>query len=750
MISKVEHEIEGKIFSIEAGKVAKQADGAVIVRYADTMVLVTAVAEKEPREGADFFPLVVDYIEMTYAAGKIPGGFYKREGRPNEKEVLTSRFIDRPIRPLFPKGFICDTQIIATVLSVDLENEPDILAITGASAALTISDIPWNGPVAGVRVGRVDGKFVINPTYRQLDESDLNIIVVGTKDAVVMVEGGGLEVPEEVLSDAIMFGHEALQPLIQIQEELQKTCGKPKRGFTPKEIDKELLELVEGRYSQRLSDALRIKEKKRRKEEVEKIYEEALNELSQNEELSGREEEIFSCISELEKTIMRKRVLEEGIRIDGRNPDEIREISIEVSCLPRTHGSALFTRGETQALVTTTLGTSADELRIDTITQDMFKSFFLQYKFPPYCTGEVKMLRAPSRREIGHGALAERALSAVLPPEEEFPYTIRVVSEILESNGSSSMATVCGGSLSLMDAGVPVRAAVAGIAMGLIKEEDKVVILSDILGDEDHMGDMDFKVAGTRKGITAFQMDVKISGITREILDKALQQAKKGRMYILDLMDRVISGPRPEISPYAPRVISLKINPEKIKDLIGPGGKMIKSIIAETGVKIEVEDDGTVHVYSTDGESAQKAVDKIKLITQEAEVGQFYMGKVRKVMDFGALVEILPGTDGLIHISHLSNKRVRSARDVLKEGDEVYVKVIDIDPGGRIRLSRKDALPFDPRSPEEIPFPEDLPHSRFQQRQPKGYSGQKTGTRGHGHGHHEKIMKGKKQNPPRK
>ncbi|MBW2149277.1 MAG: polyribonucleotide nucleotidyltransferase [Deltaproteobacteria bacterium] len=691
MRKRVEIEIAERIFSIETGRMARQADGAVLVQYGDTIVLVTAVAEKVPREGRDFFPLVVDYQEMTYAAGKIPGGFFKREGRPNEKEILTSRFIDRPIRPLFPKGYMCETQIIGTVLSVDQENDPDILAITGTSAALSLSDIPWSGPIGGVRVGRVDSRFICNPTYSQLKDSDINLIVVGSRDAIVMVEGGGLETPEPVLADAIMFGHQALQQILDIQDQLTAAAGKPKRAFDPPTVDAELERRLRELCENDVQIALTISDKRERSNRIQEIFDGTMERLG--EEFSGREMEVTDSFDKIVKTLMRSAIVHEKRRIDGRGPKDIRSIDIQVNHLPRTHGSALFTRGETQAMVVTTLGTTADEQRVDTLTEDTTKSFMLHYKFPPFCVGEVKMLRSPSRREIGHGALAERALAAVLPPEEDFPYTLRVVSEILESNGSSSMATVCGGSLALMDAGVPVRSAVAGIAMGLIKEGEKVVILSDILGDEDHLGDMDFKVAGTSNGVTAFQMDVKITGITREILEQALEQAREGRMYILDQMNKVLERPRSELSVYAPRILSMQINPDRIRDLIGPAGKVIRGIVSETGVKIEVEDDGRVNIFSSDAEAAQKAVEFVKALTAEAQVGDIYHGKVKKIVDFGAFVEILPGIEGLIHISHLDHRRVQRVSDVLNEGDEVDVKVLDIDPAGKIRLSRKELLP---------------------------------------------------------
>jgi polyribonucleotide nucleotidyltransferase len=681
----------GKELSIEIGRMAKQADGAVVVRYGDSMVLVTAVASSATRPGVDFMPLTVDYLEKTSAAGKIPGGYFKREGRLTEVEVLTSRLIDRPCRPLFPKGWRFDTQVIATVLSTDRENLTDVLAMTGASAALHLSDLPWAGPFAGVRVGRIGGEFVVNPTAAQTDASELDLVVAASRDAIVMVEGGAQQVPEDVIVDALMFAHKAAQPLIDLQEKLRAAVGKPKREFTPPAIDPALegrvMELAKGK----IESAMAIREKLERYAALDKAAAETLEALKA--EFPERDAEVKEAFDKAKKKNLRELVLDTGRRIDGRTTDEIRPITCEVSLLPRTHGSALFTRGETQALVTTTLGTKQDAQHIEGLGEDFEKTFMLHYNFPPFSTGETKPLRGASRRETGHGHLAERALSVVLPDEQSFPYTIRVVSEILESNGSSSMASVCGGALSLMDAGVPLKTPVAGIAMGLIKEGDRVAVLSDILGDEDHLGDMDFKICGSRTGVTAVQMDIKIQGLTRQILEQALQQAQRGRFHILGKMAEALAAPREELNKYAPRIFTLSVKPDKIRDIIGPGGKTIRGITAQTGVAIDVEDDGTVHIASPDGMLAQKAIDIIKGLTAEAEVGEFYMGLVRRLADFGAFVEILPGTDGLVHISELDEKRVHQVSDICKEGDEMLVKVIGIDrASGKIRLSRREAL----------------------------------------------------------
>lgn len=690
MNKKVECNWGGRSISIETGKIAKQTNGAVTVQYGDSIVLVTAVASKEPREKVSFFPLTVDYQEMTYAAGKIPGGFFKREGRPNEREILTSRFIDRPLRPLFPDGFTHDVQIIATVLSADPENNPDILAIIGASAALEISNIPFNGPIAGVRVGRINDTFVINPSPEQLKNSTLEIIIAGTKEAVVMVEGEATMQPEAVISDAISFGHQSLMDIVNLQLELKSSVGKQKMEFAPLSIDENLRQDVINIAAEKIAQAIRIPQKLERYETLRQIEKSTVEALLAKYEES--ELEISTVLDDLQKKTIRELISKEKTRIGGRAYDQIRNISSEVSVLPRTHGSALFTRGETQVLASTTLGTTADEQRIDSVMQMGSKAFMLHYNFPPFSVGEVKFLRSPSRREIGHGTLAEKAIAKVLPKNDEFPYTIRIVSDVLESNGSSSMATVCGSVLSLMDAGVPIKAPVAGIALGLIKEGDDFIVLSDILGDEDHIGDMDFKVAGTRDGVTALQMDIKITGITPEILNKALAQARQGRLFILDKMAETIREPRASLSTWAPRIATIQLKTDKIGDVIGPGGKIIKNIIEQTGAKIEIDETGKVNIYSSSAESVQKAIDMIHNITQEAEVNKIYRGTVKRIMDFGAFVEIFPGTDGLVHISQLAEGRVKNVRDVLKEGDEVMVKVLEIDRQGKIKLSRKEAL----------------------------------------------------------
>lgn len=695
MFQVVEKQIGGKTLRLETGEMAKQAHGAVVVRYEDVVVLVTAVAAPAVREGIDFFPLTVDYREKFYAAGKIPGGFIKREGRPGEKEILTSRLIDRPLRPLFPKAYRNETQVIATVLSADQQNDPDILAMIGASAALTVSDIPFLGPVGAVRVGRIEGEFVINPTYNELEVSDLELVIAGTKSAIVMVEGGAKEVSEEVMFQALTFGHSVIQEIIDLQFDLQKLAGREKRTLEPVTLDTTLENQVRDRATPKIREAIVIPEKLARQQRLQEVFTEIVEALAEEEEEAAPL--IQKVYEDIEREELRRLALEEGVRADGRRLDEIRPISIRVGILPRTHGSALFTRGETQALVVTTLGTTADEQRMDDLEGKTSKTFMLHYNFPPFSVGEVSPLRGPGRREIGHGALAERSLLPVIPPSEEFPYTIRIVSDILESNGSSSMATVCGASLSMMDAGVPIRAPVAGIAMGLIKEGDRFAILSDILGVEDHLGDMDFKVAGTTQGITGFQMDVKINeGISNEIMWQALEQARVGRLMILEKMNEVLTHHRAELSIHAPRIITMRIHTDKIRDVIGPGGKMIRSIIEKTGVSIDISDDGLVSIASPDGQAAQKAINIIKEITAEAEIGKIYVGKVKKIVDFGAFVEILPGTEGLVHISQISDRRVRSVADELREGDEILVKVLDIDPQGRIKLSRKEALKESP------------------------------------------------------
>ena len=689
MKSKMKMEVGGRTLTVETGSLAKQADGAVIVEYGETVVLVTAVASDKKRPGVDFFPLTVNYQEMTYAAGRIPGGFFKREGRPTDRETLASRFIDRTIRPLFPKEFQNETQIIATVLSADQENDPAVLGMIGASTALVISDIPFIGPAGGVRVGRVDGSLICNPTTSELEQSDIDLIIAGNREGIAMVEGGAKVVTEEEMLEALLFGYENLIPTLEIQEQLGRLAARPKREVAADD-DGEWLERVRSHASESIMAAYRIQPKLERQSRLTEVFEETV------QELAGEDEEarahVVSAMKKVERAVVRGMMLEQNRRIDGRGFGDIRPITCDVGILPRTHGSALFTRGETQVLAVTTFGTGADEQKIESITGESYKTFILHYNFPPFCVGEVSMLRAPSRREIGHGALAERAILPVLPSNDEFPYTIRMVSEVLESNGSSSMATVCGASLSLMDAGVPVKAAVAGIAMGLVKEGERIETLSDILGDEDHLGDMDFKVAGTDKGITAFQMDVKIPGLSRDILERALRQARDGRLHILGKMKETIAKPRDEISVYAPRITTIEVKPDKIRDVIGPGGRNIRSIIEETGVKMDIEDSGLIKIASPNMEAVDEAIAMVKQLTQEIEVGGLYLGKVKRIMDFGAIVEIFPGVDGLVHISQVANERIRAVSDVLKEGEEVLVKVLEIEANGRIRLSRKAAL----------------------------------------------------------
>jgi len=677
--------------TIETGKYAMQAGGSVLVRMGDSAVLATACVSEHPREGIDFVPLVVDYLEKTFSAGKIPGGFFKREGRPTEKEVLVSRLTDRPIRPLLPKNFRNETQIIMTVLSMEPENSPAVMALVGASAALTISAAPFQGPIAAVRVVRIEGDLVINPSFDDLEKADINLIVAGSKEGIVMVEGGATEVPEDEVLDAIMYGWEQMQPLIEVQEKIAEEVGKPVISVEDAEVDGEIKGKVHSVASEGLRDAFSIPGKVERQKKIKEIWDEVLQAFPE-EEREEKEKEISKCFSQLEKEIVRGRILAGEQRIDGRGFSDVRDIWCETALLQRAHGSSVFTRGETQALVTATLGTSEDEQRIDALTGDTKKRFMLHYNFPPYSVGEVKFLRGPARREVGHGALAERAISSMLPPEEDFPYTVRVVSEILSSNGSSSMATVCGASLALMDAGVPIKSAVSGIAMGLVVEGDNTVILSDILGDEDHLGDMDFKVAGTHEGVTAIQMDIKVKRVSRDILSRALAQAHEGRLHILSKMNEVLASPRKELSPYAPRFVLLTINREKIGGVIGPGGKMIRSIIEETGVKIDIEDDGSVRIFGVEQEGVDRAIKIIEDLTQEAEVGRSYKGKVKKIVAFGAFVEIFPGTEGLLHISQIAHRRIKEVTDVLKEGDEVMVKVLEVDREGKIRLSRKDLI----------------------------------------------------------
>ena len=691
----------GRNFTLKTNYVAAQADGSILVYYGDTVVLVTAVSLKTAREGVDFLPLTVDYQEMTYAAGKIPGGFFKREGRLNEREILISRIIDRALRPLFPKGYFFETQLVASVLSVDKENDPDVAAMIAASAALEISDIPFKGPIACVRLGRINGEFVCNASPEKMKESEFSIFMVGRKVTpsksgkpydveLVMMEGEAKEVAENIIVDAIKFGLEAVRPAIDLQDKMRVEVGKEKRPVAEIVPDNELIARVSGEAMAGLKEGYSISRKLERYSKLGSVREKVIKSIGGDD--ANLRKKVAAIIEEIEQRILRDMIINEKKRIDGRSSTDIRPISSEVGVLPRAHGSAIFSRGETQALAALTLGTSSDEQRMDYIVGEERRSFLLHYNFPPYSVGEAKSLRSPGRREIGHGALARKALVPVLPSPEEFPYTIRIVSEILSSNGSSSMATVCGGILSLMDAGVPVKDVVAGIAMGLLKEGDNVVILSDILGDEDHAGDMDFKVCGTEKGITAMQMDIKIDGLTEDILRKALAQAKDGRIHIIGKIRETLAVPRADISLYAPRITTVKVKEDQVRTVIGSGGKNIRQIISETGVTINVEDDGTVTIASSDAEAAARAVAMVKWLTEEAEVGKIYRGTVKKILDFGAFVEILPGTDGLLHISQISKERVEKVTDVLHEGDEVMVKVLEVDKQGKIRLSRKDAL----------------------------------------------------------
>jgi polyribonucleotide nucleotidyltransferase len=687
----VEREFHGKKLRIESGRIAKQAGGSALVSYGESVVLVTACGGAE--KDVDFFPLTVDYIEKTYAAGKIPGGFFRREGKQSEKETLVSRLIDRPCRPLFPEGFHREVQVVATVLSADDENDTDVLAMCGASAALTISELPFEGPVSGVRVARINGKLIINPVRSALANADLNFIVAGTKDATTMVEGGAQEVPEAEVLEALFFAQEQLQVINDMQLELKKHIGKPTMEFTPKAYDEALYGRMVEFVTPLLKVAIKNKEKHARRDAVSlaknTLISEFVKEGDANAEVAAKL--VGKAFEDTHYNVVRDLALDEGVRLDGRDTKTVRPISIEVGWLPRTHGSALFTRGETQSIVVSTLGTEAEAQRIDNLLGEASKTFMLHYNFPPFSVGETKPMRGPGRREIGHGALAERAVRAVMPDIKEFPYVVRIVSEITESNGSSSMATVCGASLSLMDAGVPIKAPVAGVAMGLIKTGEKYAVLTDILGDEDHLGDMDFKVCGTEKGITALQMDIKIKGLSREIMDKAMVQARDGRLHILNEMAKAITKERSELSKYAPKIVTIKINPDKIRDIIGPGGKTIRSITESCGVKMEVQDDGTVSIASNDNQKVQNAIAIIESLTQEAVVGKLYRGVVKRLVDFGAFVEILPGTDGLVHVSQISDARVNNVRDVLSEGDEVWVKCLEIDRQGKIRLSMKEA-----------------------------------------------------------
>jgi polyribonucleotide nucleotidyltransferase len=714
-IEKIELEIGGKKLTIETGRVARQADGAVTVRLADTMILATCVCSKEKkkeREGQkpqDFLPLTVDYREKAYAAGKIPGGFFKREGRPSEKEVLSARLIDRPLRPLFPEGYFNEVQVMVMVLSSDQENDADILGIIGASQALLLSQIPFDQPIGAVRIGRIDQKRVVNPTFSELEESDINLVVAGTEESIIMVEGACQEISEDELLLALELGHQEIKKIIQVERELAQRCGQPKEKVEVVSPDPELLKLTEALTLDKIKEANHTTDKTARQKILDDLYQDTIQKLSErfarpttdDQTMVGQEKvwspeketEVFKILQEIERREMRRMMVETGRRIDGRDDKTVRPISCEIGVLPRTHGSALFTRGQTQCLAVTTLGTKMDEQRIDDLEGESTKSYMLHYNFPPFSVGESRPVRGPGRREIGHGALAERSIQSVIPKEEVFPYTVRIVSDILESNGSSSMATVCGSSLSLMDAGVPIKAPVAGIAMGLIKEHDNTVILTDILGVEDHFGDMDFKVAGTREGITAFQMDIKISGLELELIKRALVQAKDARLYILDVMEKTIAKPRPELSVYAPRIVILKIKVDKIGEVIGPGGKMIRSIIEKSGAKIDIEDDGTIFIATPDQKALEIAQDLIMKLIEEPEINKVYTGKVKRIMPFGAFVEILPGQEGLVHISELDSKRVQNVEDIVKMGDEIPVKVIGIDSDGKIKLSRKACLP---------------------------------------------------------
>jgi polyribonucleotide nucleotidyltransferase len=689
MTHSVHMEINGSPLSIETGKVAKQAEGAVVVRHGGTIVLATCVAARTATEGQDFFPLTVEYRERAYAGGRIPGGYFKREGRPAEHEILTSRLIDRPVRPLFPKGFRNEVQVICLTISADGQNEADVLAMNGASAALCLSGIPFDGPVGAVRVGLIEGKLVANPTVAQQQLSTLELVIAGTAEAVLMVEAGAKEVSEETMVEAIAFGHAECRRLAGLQKELVQRAGKSRWPFDPEAgRDRQLEARVATLVADRLGPALGIAEKQARAEALGKLFDEVMQALGDEAKRPAARE----AFEALEAAEVRRMIVDRGVRIDGRKVSEIRPITVDMAYLPRAHGSAIFTRGETQALVSSTLGTKSDEQKIELLEGETYRHFMLHYNFPSFSVGEVRRFGSPGRREIGHGALAERAVAAVLPAKEEFPYTIRIVSDILESNGSSSMATVCGASLALMDAGVPLKSHVAGIAMGLVKEGERYGILTDIMGTEDHYGDMDFKVAGTEKGVTALQMDIKIAGVSTEIMRAALAQAREARLFVLAKMREAIERPRPELSPYAPRFVTIKIRPEKIREIIGPGGKVVRGIQEQTGTKIDIEDDGRVTVFSPDAASVQRAIGMIQDITREVEVDRIYVGKVKKIVEFGAFVEVIPNTEGLLHISQIAESRIRSVQDVLSEGDEVAVKVIEVDSNGKMRLSRKMAL----------------------------------------------------------
>jgi polyribonucleotide nucleotidyltransferase len=690
MSQNMQIDINGQPFSIETGKVAKQADGSVVVRFGDTIVLATVVAAKTAKESQDFFPLTVEYRERAYAGGRIPGGYFKREGAPVKKEILTCRLIDRPIRPLFPDGFRNEVQVVCLVISGDPSNDPDVLAMNGASAALCLSGIPFAGPVGAVRVGLIDGQFVANPTTAQQDASQLELVVAGTEEGVLMVEAGAKEVSEDKMLEALAFGHEQCKRLARMQKELAAKAGKPRWAYDPTAgRDQELAARVRGLAAPKLAAALAVHEKHARADAVGRVFDEVWAALGVDDTKKGA---VRAAFEEAESAEVRKMIVERGLRVDGRRVDEIRPISIEIGYLPRAHGSSLFTRGETQALVSATLGTKSDEQKIEALEGESYRHFMLHYNFPPFSVGEVRRFGSPTRRDIGHGALAERAVEAVMPPKEEFPYTVRVVSDIMESNGSSSMASVCGASLALMDAGAPLKSHVAGIAMGLVKEGDRVGILTDIMGTEDHYGDMDFKVAGTEKGVTALQMDIKITGVSVDIMRQALTQAREARLIVLGKMRETLEKPRTELSPYAPRFVTIKIRQEKIREIIGPGGKVVRGIQDATGAKIDIEDDGRVTVFSPASASVQKAVGMIQDICREVELDRIYLGKVKKIVEFGAFVEVIPNTEGLLHISQIAESRIRSVQDVLSEGDEVLVKVIEVDSNGKMRLSRKMAL----------------------------------------------------------
>jgi polyribonucleotide nucleotidyltransferase len=688
--------------TLETGRIARQAQGAVLVTCGETVVLVTACGGREPRPGIDFLPLSVDYVEKTYAAGKIPGGFFKREGRLRDHEILTSRLIDRPCRPLFPDGYRNEVQVVCTVLSVDKDYPSDVLGMIGASAALHISPIPWAGPIASTRVGRVDGKWIANPTHAQTEAGDVDIVVAASRDAIVMVEGECDQISEADFAEAVFFGHRAVQPAIELQERMREALGVKKWTFEPPRPPAGLDQRVREVALERIKEACSLREKFERYDRFKEVKKATVGVLAS--EFPEHEHFIKEAYEELRYNVMREQVVHEGVRVDGRNHTTVRPINIEVGFLPRTHGSTLFTRGETQAICTSTLGTSRDQQRVDGLHDDEWKRFLLHYNFPPFSVGETRPLRGPGRREIGHGHLAERALSRMLPSEEEFPYTIRLVSEITESNGSSSMATVCGGTLALMDAGVKVKGAVAGVAMGLIHLGEKYAVLTDILGDEDHLGDMDFKVCGTEKGITAIQMDIKIAGLQREVVEKALSQAREARLHVLGKMNEVLAEARPELSPHAPRITTVKVKPDQIRTIIGPGGKMIKAIVDQTGCSIDIEDDGTVSIASPDQDSIAKAIEIIKTLTLTPEIGETYKAKVVRVEPYGAFLEFAPGKDGLLHISEFDWNRVENVDDVMKLGDEVEVKIIEVDREGRVRFSRKELLPK-PEGYEERPRP---------------------------------------------